>query len=314
MDGNSRKLGNKKSPKKKISKKKPSSPNQKRISEPKIGHNRNGSVITKKKLLENVHIIDEQLKKYSLLTALEKKTGLSRVVLLFGILGCTLFFLIYGFGIQILGHVIAVVWPGYRSFLVIETLGQLVEEEKEVSDVHGRSKQDQIDELKKYKNLKIQFNMLRIEENYEDLAQGNVEEFLAKEKKELISVCNEKAKRYLMYWIVYGLFYLAESLLKLFTWMIPFYPLIKLAFLFWCGSPRYKGAVSVYHNVFAPVMHKYQTTFTSWIDTAQAIVKTTMTEIKGDTQTAMAEHQGKIMAQGMKVMTQFGQMQNEKNN
>lgn len=267
------------------------------------------SVLTKETLTENVKIIDKQLAKYAFLSGLEEKTGFSKLTLALGLVGSTLFVLVFGLGLQILGHLIALVWPGYRSFLVIDALDNLVNVEDQDQHVLGRSKQDLMEELDRYKKLRLQFNMPPIEKSYDELVRLGIDDFLAKEKKVLVAKCNEKITRYLMYWIVYGLFYLAEYVFSVLTLWIPFYWIIKLGFLYWCGSPRFHGAEIVYKNVFSPLMNKHHKTFESWVETGQKITQQTVDELKDDTAQVFQEHKGLILDAGVKLMGQVGQMQ-----
>jgi receptor expression-enhancing protein 5/6 len=58
--------------------------------------------------------------------------------------------------------------------------------------------------------------------------------------------------QWLTYWVIFAIFNLLESTLSFLVTWIPFYFLIKLAFLVWLYHPTTSGAVVVYSSVVRP--------------------------------------------------------------
>jgi len=244
----------------------------------------------KQTMFENVQILDQELSKYSTFNELEKKTGVPKVYLGSVFLLFLMLLLVFGFGAKILGHIVSLVWPAYRSYVVIDALEKLVKLKdgtQEPIHVYGRSKFDQRAELEIYQKIRNQLTMDPIKQSLEDLG-SQIEDFLADQKEILMDRCHEKTKKYLMYWVVYGVLYLSEYVFNVLMWWIPFYWTIKLVFLFWCVSPKWQGAVYVYHNIFAPFLRNRKPFIESWILTVRSMIETTFTELKDDGATLVA--------------------------
>lgn len=58
---------------------------------------------------------------------------------------------------------------------------------------------------------------------------------------------------WLVYWTVFGIFTLAEELLWFILGYIPFYSLIRLAFVVYLWLPRTQGALVIYEMVISPL-------------------------------------------------------------
>jgi len=58
--------------------------------------------------------------------------------------------------------------------------------------------------------------------------------------------------QWLTYWVVYAFFNLTEQVTDIFLAWIPFYFVIKVAFLIWCYHPATLGANVVYESVLKP--------------------------------------------------------------
>merc|ERR1712080_523385 len=127
----------------------------------------------------------------------------------------------------------------------------------------------------------------------------------------LLERCHGKITRYLIYWVVYGLFYFIEYVLQVLTWWIPFYWMIKLTFLYWLAHHQYQGSVYVYRNLFTPFMQKRQKHINGWIDTAKTITQATIAEIKGDGLAVLTKKSGNILAAVMTSLTQMNKMKAE---
>ena len=58
--------------------------------------------------------------------------------------------------------------------------------------------------------------------------------------------------QWLTYWIIFSVFKLTEGIADFLISFIPFYFLIKVAFLVWCYYPSTKGAQQMYNAVVKP--------------------------------------------------------------
>ena len=75
---------------------------------------------------------------------------------------------------------------------------------------------------------------------------------------EVLRVRNEptQASRWLTYWAIYGTITAIERAFdKVHPW-IPYYTVVKLAFLIWLQIPRFSGASRIATEFIYPVLHK----------------------------------------------------------
>ncbi len=59
-------------------------------------------------------------------------------------------------------------------------------------------------------------------------------------------------KQWLTYWVVFGLFAVADQFAGFILHFIPFYYVLKVATLIWLFHPSMKGAIFVYNNYIQP--------------------------------------------------------------
>ena len=59
-------------------------------------------------------------------------------------------------------------------------------------------------------------------------------------------------KQWLTYWVVFGLFSIADQFAGFILHFIPFYYVLKVAVLIWLFHPSMKGAIFVYENYIQP--------------------------------------------------------------
>ncbi|XP_019583351.2 receptor expression-enhancing protein 5 [Rhinolophus sinicus] len=100
--------------------------------------------------------------------------------------------------------------------------------------------------------------------------------------KAIESPNKEDDTQWLTYWVVYGVFSIAEFFSDLFLSWIPFYYMLKCGFLLWCMAPSpSNGAELLYKRVIQPVFLKHQSQVDSVVndlkdkakETADAIAK-----------------------------------------
>uniref|UniRef100_A0A8C9FIN7 Receptor expression-enhancing protein n=1 Tax=Pavo cristatus TaxID=9049 RepID=A0A8C9FIN7_PAVCR len=76
--------------------------------------------------------------------------------------------------------------------------------------------------------------------------------------KAIESSSKEDDTTWLMYWVVYGVFSIAEFFSDIFLYWFPFYYAGKCLFLVWCMAPvSWNGSQVLYHNVIRPCFLKH---------------------------------------------------------
>ncbi|KAM6328785.1 receptor expression-enhancing protein 5 isoform 1-T1 [Alca torda] len=66
-------------------------------------------------------------------------------------------------------------------------------------------------------------------------------------------------KQWLTYWVVYGIFSIAEFFSDMFLSWFPFYYMLKCGFLLWCMAPSpSNGAEFLYHRIIRPFFLKHE--------------------------------------------------------
>lgn len=68
---------------------------------------------------------------------------------------------------------------------------------------------------------------------------------------------NDRQRFWLVYWVVYACFLVAETFLEPILYFVPFYTPIKLMFLVYLFYPSTKGALTIYDNVLRDLIKPY---------------------------------------------------------
>ncbi|XP_070599000.1 receptor expression-enhancing protein 5 [Erythrolamprus reginae] len=77
--------------------------------------------------------------------------------------------------------------------------------------------------------------------------------------KAIESPNKEDDTQWLTYWVVYGIFSIAEFFSDIFLSWFPFYFLMKCGFLVWCMAPSpSNGAELLYHRIIRPIFLKHE--------------------------------------------------------
>ncbi|KAI4873174.1 hypothetical protein NFI96_019306 [Prochilodus magdalenae] len=93
----------------------------------------------------------------------------------------------------------------------------------------------------------------------------------------------EDDTQWLTYWVVYGLFSVAEFFSDIFLFWFPFYYAGKCLFLIWCMAPvSWNGSQIIYTRVVLPFFRKHEAAFDS-------VVKDLGGKAKSAAQTAVTE-------------------------
>jgi len=86
---------------------------------------------------------------------------------------------------------------------------------------------------------------------------------------------------WLTYWVVFGFFTLAESLVSVFLKSF-FYFVFKAGFLIWCFLPQTMGAQWVFTNVIEKILNKYETKIDGGLASARGAAEQVHEEVKDD--------------------------------
>lgn len=81
--------------------------------------------------------------------------------------------------------------------------------------------------------------------------------------KAIESKNREDDVQWLMYWVVFGCFHIAEIGIEMLLAWFPFYYAFKLGFLIYCFLPSTRGAQFVYGNIIKPFLETHQVRFES---------------------------------------------------
>jgi receptor expression-enhancing protein 5/6 len=84
--------------------------------------------------------------------------------------------------------------------------------------------------------------------------------------------------QWLVYWVIFSFFTMAETFISFLLYWIPFYHAFKLAFLLWAMLPQTKGAKFLYETVLKDFLKKNE----SKIDVALADAKKNAGAIASD--------------------------------
>ncbi|XP_043577265.1 receptor expression-enhancing protein 6-like isoform X3 [Chiloscyllium plagiosum] len=85
--------------------------------------------------------------------------------------------------------------------------------------------------------------------------------------KAIESTDKEDDTKWLTYWVVYGLFSLAEFFSDIFLYWFPFYYVGKCVFLLWCMAPvAWNGSQMIYNRIIRPLFLKHHATVDSVVN------------------------------------------------
>ncbi|XP_005999915.1 receptor expression-enhancing protein 6 isoform X1 [Latimeria chalumnae] len=85
--------------------------------------------------------------------------------------------------------------------------------------------------------------------------------------KAIESADKEDDTKWLTYWVVYGIFSVAEFFSDIFLYWFPFYYAGKCLFLLWCMAPTtWNGSQLLYKRVVRPLFLKHQATVDSVVN------------------------------------------------
>uniref|UniRef100_H2ZVX1 Receptor expression-enhancing protein n=1 Tax=Latimeria chalumnae TaxID=7897 RepID=H2ZVX1_LATCH len=77
--------------------------------------------------------------------------------------------------------------------------------------------------------------------------------------KAIESATKEDDTKWLIYWVVYGIFSVAEFFSDIFLSWFPFYYMLKCGFLVWCMAPTASnGSMMIYSRIIRPFFLKHE--------------------------------------------------------
>jgi hypothetical protein len=89
------------------------------------------------------------------------------------------------------------------------------------------------------------------------ISAGAVGQLVRAEQKKSSDRAIYQIRKWLIYWVIYGLFSMFEVVSdKILSWLPMYYP-IKLAFLLWCFLPQTQGAITVFNVLVRPVLNRH---------------------------------------------------------
>uniref|UniRef100_A0A8C7BVJ5 Receptor expression-enhancing protein n=1 Tax=Neovison vison TaxID=452646 RepID=A0A8C7BVJ5_NEOVI len=108
--------------------------------------------------------------------------------------------------------------------------------------------------------------------------------------KAIESPNKEDDTQWLTYWVVYGVFSIAEFFSDLFLSWVPFYYMLKCGFLLWCMAPSpSNGAELLYKRIIQPIFLKHESQVDTMVNDLKDKAKETV-----DTITKEGKTQGQV--------------------
>jgi receptor expression-enhancing protein 5/6 len=165
----------------------------------------------------------------ALLGWLEARTGIRKLYLSSFLLLLALLLVFRGTGLSLVSVSVGFLYPLHMSLKTIENCTSLFEE------ITGENR------------------------------ARHTEEEIAHKRAEIIG----QLRKWLVYWIVYGLFNTLESLSDTALSWLPVYHPLKLIFLLWCFLPQYQGSQLVFDILVKPVLMRHEAAIEDGVETLQ---------------------------------------------
>ena len=123
----------------------------------------------------------------------------------------------------------------------------------------------------------------------------------------------EDDKVWLTYWMVFGLFTVAETFFGFVFYFIPYWDWIRLGLFIWLLLPNFNGAKVIYDSVVRKLMKDNQATIEKWISMTSNVASNVQADLKKEASAAMSDPT--LMAKGLSAATaaqaQLNEPQNE---
>jgi len=131
----------------------------------------------------------------------------------------------------------------------------------------------------------ILLSLLGIVIGYASQLICNVIGFLYPAYESIISIESKDKKddvRWLVYWVVYSTFCIAEYFSDWLLFWVPFYYFYKSGLLIWCMHPNYNGSMFIYSHLIRPLFMKHQNKLTQLISDAKNNSSGLVTKVIGE--------------------------------
>ena len=114
----------------------------------------------------------------------------------------------------------------------------------------------------------------------------------------------EGYKQWIVYWVIYTLIQIFEMLGDLILSWFPLYYEIKLAFMIWLTLPIFRGASTIYHNVLAPYLIRYESKIDEGLDGMWSQVEETAGVLKTDGVRLARSNSAAIFSRAQELVSQ----------
>ena len=111
----------------------------------------------------------------------------------------------------------------------------------------------------------------------------------------------EDDKVWLTYWMVFGLFTVAETFFGFVFYFIPYWDWIRLGLFIWLLLPNFNGAKVIYDSVVRKLMKDNQATIEKWISMTSNVASNVQADLKKEASAAMSDPT--LMAKGLSAAT-----------
>jgi receptor expression-enhancing protein 5/6 len=88
--------------------------------------------------------------------------------------------------------------------------------------------------------------------------------------------------QWLVYWVIFAFFSIAETFVDYLLYWIPFYYAFKLAFLLWCMLPHFKGAKFLYDHFLKDFLKKNESRIDAALADAKKQAGSMASDVTGD--------------------------------
>lgn len=113
-------------------------------------------------------------------------------------------------------------------------------------------------------------------------------------------------KRWLSYWMIFGLLNVLETFFGFIFWIIPYWTWLRLGLFVWLLLPNFDGALTIYKSVFKPVLGANKDLIQEWISKVQNVASDAANEAKKQASDPT------LIAKGLSAATQAQAAANEK--